>query len=84
MGTVYCPVKYGVCRGRTAAGGAARSRRRASSTREGSTGAFVENDGAVVANFDLVWFAKKKKRKRKKKKEKERKKKIFSMLNVKN
>ena len=38
----------------------------------------------MAANFDLVWFAKKKKRKRKKKKEKERKKKIFSMVNVKN
>ena len=29
----------------------------------------------MAANFDLVWFAKKKKRKRKKKKEKERKRK---------
>ena len=45
---------------------------------------FIGRLGAIAANFDLVWFAKKKKRKRKKKKEKERKKKIFSIMNVKN
>ena len=36
-------------------------------------------DGAMAANFDLVWVVKKKKKKKKKKKEKEIKKKLFSL-----
>jgi hypothetical protein len=41
-------------------------------------GLFRMSQGAMAANFDLVWVVKKKKKKKKKKKEKERKKKIFS------
>ena len=38
----------------------------------------IPHNGAMAANFDLVWVVKKKKKKKKKKKEKERKRKIFS------